>query len=309
MVTKMSKIYAIDFDGTLCKGVFPSIGNPRTEIIDYVKKLKEDGNKIILWTCRVDDLLEDAVAWCKDQEIEFDAINENLKETVEKYNGDSRKVTADFYIDDKNLLIDELIGGDDMNRSVHETRQTFFNTDFKVRESQENEDKFLEGYFIKFNDPTELWEGVYEEVRPESITDSLKNNDIRCLFNHDSGVVLGRSGNTTLELVSDDKGLLGRVKINPNDKQAMDVLARVERGDITGCSFGFNVKRNGEELLENEDGTVKFILKDIDLREVSVVTFPAYPTTSIEARSKDLEHYRTKKLELIKNKLRERLGR
>ncbi len=184
------------------------------------------------------------------------------------------------------------------------TREMYFKTDFKVR-SSENEDKYIEGYFIRFNEETELWSGVYESVDPDAVINSLKNNDIRCLFNHDTSIVLGRTGNNTLELKKDDKGLFGKVKINPNDKQAMDILARIERGDINACSFGFNIV--SEEIQNRDDGTVKFILKEIDLHEVSPVTFPAYPTTSIQARKKDIKQHKEMQLEIKKNKLKERL--
>lgn len=185
-----------------------------------------------------------------------------------------------------------------------ETRQAYLKTDFTIRETEEKE-RYLEGYFIRFNEETELWPGVYEEVTSDSITDSLKANDIRCLFNHDTSIVLGRTGNNTLELRKDDLGLFGRVKINQNDKQAMDILARIERGDINACSFGFNIIK--EEMENRDDGTVKFVLKEIDLHEVSPVTFPAYPTTSIQARKRDIKQYQERQLELKKNKLKERL--
>jgi len=185
------------------------------------------------------------------------------------------------------------------------TREMYFRTDFQTR--QENDAKYIEGYFIRFNEETELWDGVFEEVAPEAVDDSLKNNDIRCLFNHDTSIVLGRTGNGTLELKKDSIGVFGRVKINPNDKQALDIYARIERGDINACSFGFNIIN--EEIQNRDDGTVKFILKKIDLKEVSPVTFPAYPTTSISARKKDYEQYKQKQLELRKSKLRERMRR
>lgn len=183
------------------------------------------------------------------------------------------------------------------------TREMYFRTDFQTR--QENDAKYIEGYFIRFNEETELWDGVFEEVDPKAVDDSLKNNDIRCLFNHDTSIVLGRTGNGTLELKKDDKGLFGRVKINPNDKQALDIYARIERGDINACSFGFNII--DEEIQNRDDGTTKFVLKKIDLHEVSPVTFPAYPTTSIQARKQDLAEHKKRKLEAKKNKLKERL--
>lgn len=186
-----------------------------------------------------------------------------------------------------------------------ENRKSFLSTDFQVRESQGSDEKYLEGYFIKFNEETNLFDNVYEEVDPQSITNSLKNNDIRCLFNHQTDLVLGRTGNKTLELRADENGLFGKVKINKEDRQAMDILARIERGDINACSFGFNILN--EEVVERAD-SVKFILKEIDLVEVSPVTFPAYPTTEISARNKDLKSYKERQLQVKKTKLKERIN-
>jgi len=100
-----NKIFAVDFDGTLCKSMYPGIGEPIIENIEFIKKLKEKGNKIILWTCRTNKELEEAVAWCADTGLVFDKVNENLDESIEKYGGDTRKVYADFYMDDKNYQL------------------------------------------------------------------------------------------------------------------------------------------------------------------------------------------------------------
>lgn len=180
----------------------------------------------------------------------------------------------------------------------------YLNTDFKTR--SEGEDKYIDGYFIRFNEETELWPGAFEEVSPEAVDESIKNNDIRALFNHDTGIVLGRTSNNTLELKKDSTGLFGTVKINQNDKQAMDILARIERGDINACSFGFNII--SEEITERDDGSVKFTLKEIDLKEVSAVTFPAYQTTSVQARKNDLKQHQQRQLSYKKTKLKERLN-
>ena len=94
-------IIAVDFDGTLCKESFPYIGEPNQDIIDYIKMLKASGDKIILWTCRYGKQLKQAIKWCKEQGIEFDAINDNIKEQKKLYHNNCRKVYADIYIDDK----------------------------------------------------------------------------------------------------------------------------------------------------------------------------------------------------------------
>ena len=91
------------FDGTLCESVFPGIGSPNMALIRHLIKRRKQGNKIILWTCRVGDRLQEAVEWCKQYGLEFDAVNENLPEMIEKWGGETRKVFADVYIDDKSL--------------------------------------------------------------------------------------------------------------------------------------------------------------------------------------------------------------
>ena len=94
------RIAAIDFDGTLFEHKYPKIGKPIAHNIELVKRLKGEGWKLILWTCRAGELLEEAVEKCKENGIEFDAVNANLPEIILLY-GDSRKVVADLYFDDK----------------------------------------------------------------------------------------------------------------------------------------------------------------------------------------------------------------
>lgn len=99
------KIYAVDFDGTLCENAWPEIGEPHIDVIEHVKQLRQDGNKLILWTCREGACLEKAISWCAEREIVFDAINDNLEEIKESFGGNSRKIVADYYMDDRALPI------------------------------------------------------------------------------------------------------------------------------------------------------------------------------------------------------------
>ena len=93
-------IYAVDFDGTLCESRWPGIGAPNTKLIEHLIKRQKEGAKIILWTCRVEDRLQEAVNWCAEHGLIFDAVNDNLPENVEKYGYNSRKIYANCYIDD-----------------------------------------------------------------------------------------------------------------------------------------------------------------------------------------------------------------
>ena len=94
-------IIAVDFDGTLCENQWPEIGLPNTKLIKELIYRRKQGDKLILWTNRVDYKLENAVNWCKEQGLEFDAINDNLPEIVESFGSNSRKVFANIYIDDR----------------------------------------------------------------------------------------------------------------------------------------------------------------------------------------------------------------
>ena len=105
----MGKIYAFDFDGTLCEEAFPAIGRPHMAMIHYAKRIQRKGNHIILWTCRSGKRLDEAVAWCRSYGITFDAVNQNLPVTLEKYGTDSRKITADYYVDDRMLGLYSLL--------------------------------------------------------------------------------------------------------------------------------------------------------------------------------------------------------
>ena len=102
---KMNKIIAVDFDGTLCQNAWPNIGPPNEAVIDYVLHQQQTGAKIILWTNRTDLRLKEAVQWCLDRGLKFDAVNENLPEIINLFGGDTRKVFANEYLDDKMVAL------------------------------------------------------------------------------------------------------------------------------------------------------------------------------------------------------------
>ena len=98
----VSKIIAVDFDGTLCSDNWPDIGYPNRDLIEYIKKEQANGAKIILWTCRTGELLRDAVMWCYIWHgLTFDAVNENIPEAIKRFGDDTRKIFAHEYIDDR----------------------------------------------------------------------------------------------------------------------------------------------------------------------------------------------------------------
>lgn len=177
--------------------------------------------------------------------------------------------------------------------------------DIETREDDSSNDLFVEGYFSVFNEIYNVWDGATESIRQGAFTDSM-NGDVRALYNHNTDVVLGRTTNGTLELRQDDKGLWGRIKLNKKDTEAMNVYQRIARGDITGCSFGFDIEK--EERTINEDGSVHFEITKVNpLFEISPCVFPAYEATRIEARGRELENIKKREHDVWVEKMKQRL--
>ena len=93
---------AVDFDGTIVEDAYPRIGKPRIFAFETLKKLQEEGHRLILWTYRHGDRLDEAVAFCKKNGISFYAVNKSFPEE-ELDNSKSRKIHADLFIDDRNI--------------------------------------------------------------------------------------------------------------------------------------------------------------------------------------------------------------
>lgn len=169
-----------------------------------------------------------------------------------------------------------------------------------------NDDLFIEGYFSVFNSEYPLWEGASEIVKPGAFTNSV-SGDVRALINHDSSLVLGRTKTGTLTLRQDERGLWGSIRINRDDVDAMNLYARVQRGDVDQCSFGFDIKR--ETFVDLGDGKCRWEIEEVDpLYEVSVCTFPAYTETSVSARKQDLAEIEKRRAEAWRSAMKKKLG-
>ena len=146
----------------------------------------------------------------------------------------------------------------------------------------------ISGYAAVFNKETVIggaW-GFREQVDPHAFDDAIGRDDVRALFNHDPNFLLGRTKSGTLRLKVDKKGLRYEVDL-PDTAQARDVRELIRRGDVSGSSFGFSVE--GDEWDEAQVKAGKLPLRTLTklaLFDVSPVTYPAYPQTSVSARSK-----------------------
>lgn len=152
---------------------------------------------------------------------------------------------------------------------------------FEVRAA---EDKPLQivGHAAVFNTITDIGGWFREQIAPGAFADSIKTDDIRALFNHDSNHVLGRNKAGTLRLSEDEKGLYFEVDL-ADTQFNRDLYTSIQRGDISQCSFGF--MPTVTEWLSVPDETDLRTIKKCQLFDVSPVTFPAYPTTDASVRS------------------------
>lgn len=175
--------------------------------------------------------------------------------------------------------------------------------EFLTREAEDGA-RYIEGYFAVYGGTYQLWDDVSETIDPGAF-DLAADRDVRALTNHDTTLVLGRTMAGTLELRTDERGLWGSVKINEKDQDAVNLYERVKRGDVTQCSFGFDILT--EQMENRTDGSTVFHLQKVKLYEVSVCTFPAYEETGVQARKKELDDMKKRKHEAWAAEMRARL--
>ncbi|MEZ4714294.1 MAG: HK97 family phage prohead protease [Caldilineaceae bacterium] len=146
----------------------------------------------------------------------------------------------------------------------------------------EGEGRTITGYAAVFNSLSQVLWGFREKIAPGAFAEAL-GDDVRALWNHDTGIVLGRTISGTLRLHEDEKGL--RVEIDPPESAVAQVES-IRRGDVNQMSFGFNTLEDTWD--EDEDGQIIRTLKKVKLFEVSPVVFPAYTATSVGVRSDEI---------------------
>lgn len=139
----------------------------------------------------------------------------------------------------------------------------------------------ISGYAAVFNELSDDLGGFREKIQPGAFSETVKNDDVRALWNHDSNYVLGRNKAETLRLSEDEHGLHYEVDL-PDTQWAKDLSESIKRGDVTQSSFGFTV--DSDEWSKQDGETVRTLTK-VTLFDVSPVTYPAYPQTSTSARS------------------------
>lgn len=145
----------------------------------------------------------------------------------------------------------------------------------------ENGLRKISGYAAVFEKLSEDLGYFREKIQPGAFKNTIKADDIRALWNHDSNYILGRNRSGTLSMSEDDHGL--KIEIDPPDAQwARDLMTSIERGDVDQMSFGFRTITDSWQLVDGED--IRTLI-EVKLFDVSPVTFPAYPDTEVGLRS------------------------
>lgn len=156
--------------------------------------------------------------------------------------------------------------------------------DLQVRSEQDQPTR-VEGYAVLFDVPSEpLWElgGAREIIAPGAFTRALsEGDDVRLLINHDPNLILARSTSGTLQMRQDDRGLWFSASL-PDTSYASDLKISMQRKDVTQNSFGFQID---DQSWETRDGEQFSVVKNVHLRDLSIVTYPAYTATFSELRS------------------------
>jgi len=153
-------------------------------------------------------------------------------------------------------------------------------TEIKV-EQREDAKPVISGYAIVFNKLSEDLGGFREQVAPGACTRAIQEDDIRAAFNHDPNYILGRNKSGTLQLAEDNKGVRFTIDPLPDTQWCRDLQVSIGRGDINQCSFKFSTIK---DAWDNSTKNVVRTLQDIRLFDVSIVTYPAYPQTSVKVR-------------------------
>lgn len=173
-----------------------------------------------------------------------------------------------------------------------ETRSAFGSLERRAAEDDAPKGKRIEGYAAVFDTWASIGGWWDERIAEGAFKNTLERDDIRALFNHDSNFVIGRKSAGTLRLEEDTKGLF--FSADPPDTQwARDLVTSISRGDISQCSFGFFVKR--QEWDDSDPKNPKRTVLEVELLEVSPVTFPAFESTDVGVRG--LQDYRTNMLQ------------
>ena len=163
----------------------------------------------------------------------------------------------------------------------------------------DDEEMKIQGYALRFNEESNLLGEFVEVISPEALAEA-DMSDVRMLINHDQNYVIGRTTAGTLDLEVTEEGLYFRC-ILPNTSYARDVYENIKLGNIRECSFGMIVGSDGDTFEKRSDGIFKRTINKIQtIFDCSVVSYPAYSTSSVEPALRSIEHIKESEQEEVR---------
>lgn len=172
-------------------------------------------------------------------------------------------------------------------------------TEFRTADNivaKDDEKMIVEGYALRFNTESHLLGEFVETISPGAL-ENADLTDVRCLIDHNSSYVLGRTVADTLSLTVDDKGLYFRCQL-PNTTYARDLYENIKLGNVNQCSFGFSIEEDGDTFERRSDGLFKRTVNKIkSLFDVSIVTYPAYEETDVAPALRSIKKIKDEELE------------
>lgn len=210
--------------------------------------------------------------------------DESHDEWIDRCMSDDESV-EDFPDEDQRLAFCESVWEQSREDDMTENFERRVAGQIGVEQRADGQGRMLVGHAAVFNSLSGDLGGFREIVAPGAFSHPLQNGaDVRALWNHDASQVLGRTRAGTLRLSEDGEGLRAEIDV-PDTQAGRDAVTSVERGDVSQMSFAFRVRPGGQSFDENDEGQVVRTLSDVDLFDVSPVTFPAYEATKVDARA------------------------
>ena len=248
--------------------------NQRSLLVDEIAELQADVLKVVASLTEIVSKISEAVEPVEDV-MPSDSIDLMMEEDSVRFVEPSK--------------VAELAQRGERVQKGIERRQAL--TDFEIR--QEGDGMTLRGYAAVFNSPSQPLPFI-ETIERGAFRDSLKSrNDIKLLWNHETGIVLGSTRAGTLKLSEDERGLLVEAVL-PDTQAGRDASVLIKRGDVTGFSFGFRVPAGGDVWLNANER----VLKRVNIHEASLTAFPAYLGTEGTANVRSIGELANKILRL-----------
>jgi HK97 family phage prohead protease len=167
----------------------------------------------------------------------------------------------------------------------------------------DDEEMKIQGYALRFNEESNLLGEFVEVISPEALEEA-DMSDVRMLINHDQNYVIGRTTAGTLDLEVTEEGLYFRCTLPPTS-YARDIYENIKLGNVSQCSFGMVVGSDGDSFERRDDGIFKRTINKIQtIFDCSVVSYPAYSTSSVEPALRSIEHIKEEEQNRIKEEQR-----